>query len=117
MAKRGGPRGGGMPGMGGGMNAGMMKQVQKMQQDMLRAQEDIEARDYTGSSGGGAVTAKVSGKRELLSLTLSPDAVDPDDVEMLQDLIVTAVNAALREAESTMSREMGKFTGGLNLGF
>ena len=114
MAKRSGPRGGGGGmGFGGGLNAGMMKQVQKMQEDMIKAQEELETREYTGVSGGGAVTAKASGKRELLSLAIKPEAVDPEDVEMLQDLITAAVNAALRDAEEAMSREMGKFTGGL----
>ena len=106
----------GMPGMGG-VNANMMKQLQKMQNDMMKAQEELEARDYTASAGGGAVTATVSGKRELTALAISPDVVDPEDVELLSDLITAAVNEALRSAEDTMNREMGKFTGGMNLPF
>lgn len=108
------PRGGGG---GGGMNMNMVKQAQKMQQDMLKIQEELETREYTATAGGGAVTAVASGKRELVSLTIEPDAVDPDDVEMLQDLIVAAVNEALRKAETAASDSMSKLTGGLNLGF
>ena len=115
MAK-GGYRGG-MPG-GGGMNQmNLMKQAQKMQQDMLKMQEEIEKKEFSASSGGGAVTAVASGKRELVSLGIEPDAVDPDDVEMLQDMIVAAVNEALRLAESSASENMAKITGGMNLGF
>lgn len=110
MAKRGMPAG-----FGGGMNANMMKQVQKMQNDMLKAQEELEQKEYTASSGGGAVSAVVSGKRELLNLSVSKDVVDPEDVEMLQDLIIAAVNQALREADETMTKEMSRYTGGLNL--
>ena len=106
----------GMPGMGG-VNANMMKQLQKMQNDMMKAQEELEARDYTASAGGGAVTATVSGKRELTALAISRDVVDPEDVELLSDLIMAAVNEALRSAEDTMNKEMGKFTGGMNLPF
>lgn len=112
MAKggfRGGP-------MGGGMNMNMIKQAQKMQSDMLKMQEDLEKAEYTATAGGGVVTAVVSGKRELISLTIEPDAVDPDDVEMLQDLIIASVNEALRKAESSASEGMAKLTGGLNLG-
>jgi DNA-binding YbaB/EbfC family protein len=102
----------------GGMNqANMMKQAQKMQQDLLKMQQELEAQSYSASAGGGVVTATVSGKRELLQLEIQPDAVDPEDVEMLQDLIVAAVNEALRKAESAASANMSKLTGGLNLGF
>lgn len=103
------------PGMGGGMNMNMIKQVQKMQQDMLKVQEELEAKEYSAGAGGGAVTAKVNGKRELISVVLDPGAVDPDDVEMLQDLIVAAVNEALRQAGEDMSAGMKRFTGGVNL--
>lgn len=107
-------RGGGY----GGMNqANMMKQAQKMQQDLLKMQEEMEALNYTASAGGGVVTATVTGKRELLKLEIQPDAVDPEDVEMLQDTIVAAVNEALRKAESAASSNMSKLTGGLNLSF
>ena len=114
MAKKGGFTGGGM---GGGVNMNMIKQAQKMQEDLLRMQAEMEERTYSAQSGGGAVTAVVTGKRELTELVIEPDAVDPDDVEMLQDLIVAAVNEALREAESSMNESMSSLTGGLNLGF
>ena len=102
---------------GGGMNMNMMKQAQKLQADMMKMQTEMEEMSYTAQSGGGAVTAVVSGKRELTELVIEPDAVDPEDVEMLQDLIVAAVNEALRKAETNMSESMSKLTGGLNLGF
>ena len=114
MAKKGGFRGGGM---GGGMNMNMIKQAQKMQEDLLKMQAEMEEKNYSAQSGGGAVTAVVTGKRELLELTIEPDAVDPEDVEMLQDLIVAAVNEAMRKAETSMTDSMSKLTGGLNLGF
>ena len=107
------PKFGGAP-MGG---ANMMKQVQKMQQDMMKAQADIEAREFTGSAGGGAVAAVAGGDRVLRSLVIAPDAIDPDDAEMLQDLILTAVNEALKAAEEAMASVMNRFTGGLNLPF
>ena len=114
MAK-GGFRGGGFG--GGGMNMNMIKQAQKMQADLLKMQTEMEEMTYSAQSGGGAVTAIVSGKRELTELIIEPDAVDPEDVEMLQDLIVAAVNEAMRKAESSMSESMSKLTGGLNLPF
>ena len=107
----------GMGGMGGGMNMNMIKQAQKMQQDMLRAQEELEQKEYTAAAGGGVVTAVVSGKRELVSVAIDPEAVDPDDVEMLQDLIVAAVNEGLRMAADDAASQMQKLTGGLNLPF
>ena len=118
MAKgyRGGSFGGGMS-MGGGMRqSDLMKQAQKMQQDMLKMQEEMEAKEYEATSGGGMVTARVNGKHELVSLTVNPEAVDPDDVEMLQDMVVAAVNEAMRKAEAEASQSMAKLTGGLNLG-
>ena len=99
--------------MGGGMNMNMIKQAQKMQQDMLKMQEEMEAKEYEATSGGGMVTARVNGKHEL---TINPEAVDPDDVEMLQDMVVAAVNEAMRKAEAEASQSMAKLTGGLNLG-
>ena len=102
---------------GGGVNPGMIKQMQKMQQDMLRTQEELENRTYTASAGGGAVTATVTGKRELTTLDIKPEAVDPDDVEMLQDLIVAAVGEAQRQAEAAMNEGMERFTRGMNLPF
>ena len=110
MAK-GGYRGG-MP--TGGMNMNMIKQAQKMQQDMLKMQEEMEAKEYEATAGGGVVTARVNGKHELLALTIQPEAVDPEDVEMLQDMVIAAVNEAMRKAEASQS--MSKLTSGLNLG-
>ena len=90
---------GGFRGMPGGMNqAAMMKQVQKMQQDMIRMQEEMESKTYTASAGGGMVKAEVNGKNEVVCLEINPEAVDPDDVEMLQDMVIAAVNEALRTA-------------------
>ena len=107
-------RGGGY----GGMNQmQMMKQAQKMQEELLKMQEQLDAAVYTAAAGGGMVTCKVSGKRELVELTIKPEAVDPDDVEMLQDMVIAAVNEALRKAEDAASQNMSKLTGGLNLGF
>ena len=109
---------GGFRGMPGGMNqAAMMKQVQKMQQDMMRMQEEMESKTYSDSAGGGMVKAEVSGKNELVNLEINPEAVDPDDVEMLQDMIMAAVNEALRACEGDAAASMSKMTGGLNLGF
>ncbi len=106
----------GMPG-GGGMNqAAMMKQAQKMQQEMLRMQEEMEKKTYTATAGGGMVKAEVSGKNEVVSLQINPEAVDPDDVEMLQDMVIAAVNEALRTAETDKANQMSRMTGGLNLG-
>ncbi|MDE6260603.1 MAG: YbaB/EbfC family nucleoid-associated protein [Oscillospiraceae bacterium] len=107
----------GMGGMGGGNMNNMIRQAQKMQQDMLKAQEELEAKTYEAGAGGGVVSATVSGKKELVSVTIDPEAVDPDDVEMLQDLIVAAVNEALRKASDDASSQMSKLTGGLNLPF
>ena len=113
MAK-GGFRGGNL---GGGINMNMIRQAQKMQQDMLKTQSELEEKQYSASAGGGVVTAVVSGKKELVSLTIDPEAVDPDDVEMLTDTIIAAVNEAMRKADTAMSEGMSKITGGLNLGF
>lgn len=106
----------GMGGMGGNMNS-MIRQAQKMQQDMLKAQEELENKTYEAAAGGGVVSATVSGKKELVGVTIDPEAVDPEDVEMLQDLIVAAVNEALRKAGDDAASQMSKLTGGLNLPF
>ncbi|HJH62485.1 MAG TPA: YbaB/EbfC family nucleoid-associated protein [Firmicutes bacterium] len=106
----------GMGGMGGGMG-NMLRQAQKMQQDMLKAQEELEGKRYEASAGGGVVSAVVSGKKELDSVTIDPAAVDPEDVEMLQDLIVAAVNEAMRKAAEDAASQMSRLTGGLNLPF
>ncbi len=108
---------GGFRGMPGGMNqAAMMKQAQKMQQELLRMQEEQESKTYSAAAGGGMVTATVSGKHELVSLTIKPEAVDPEDVEMLQDMILAAVNEANRAADADAANNMSRLTGGLNLG-
>jgi nucleoid-associated protein EbfC len=108
---------GGFRGMPGGMNqSAMLKQAQKMQQEMLRMQQEQESKTFSASAGGGMVTATVNGKHELCSLTIKPEAVEPDDVEMLQDTIIAAVNEALRTADSDAANNMSRLTGGLNLG-
>ena len=108
---------GGFRGMPGGMNqAAMMKQFQKMQQDVIRMQEELENKTYTAAAGGGMVKAEVNGKNEIVSLDINPEAVDPDDVEMLQDMVIAAVNEALRAAETDKANNMSRMTGGLNLG-
>ncbi len=108
---------GGFRGMPGGMNqAAMMKQAQKMQQELLRMQEEQESKTYSAASGGGMVSATVNGKHELVNLEIKPDAVDPDDVEMLQDMVIAAVNEAVRTADADAASNMSRLTGGLNLG-
>ena len=108
---------GGFRGMPGGMNqAAMMKQAQKMQQQMLQMQEEMERKTYTATAGGGMVTAVVNGKHQVLEMNINPEAVDPDDVEMLQDMIIAAVNEAFRSADTDASNNMARLTGGLNLG-
>ena len=101
--------------MGGGNMQQLARQAQKLQQQMTKMQEEIEAREFEATAGGGMCTAKVNGKKEVLSIEIKPEAVDPDDIEMLQDLVLAAVNEALREAGETMEREMGKFTGGFGM--
>ncbi len=104
---------GGFP---GGMNMGnMMKQAQKMQQDMLRVQAELEEQEYTASAGGGVVEATVTGKNRVTGIKIQPEAVDPDDVEMLEDLIVAAIGEAMNQAESDAAEKMKKVTGGMNL--
>ena len=108
---------GGFRGMPGGMNqASMLKQAQKMQQEMLRMQAEQEAKTFTAKAGGGMVSATVNGKHELVSMESNPEAVDPDDVEMLQDMVIAAVNEAMRAADSEAANNMSRLTGGLNLG-
>lgn len=113
MAKRGGYPGGMMP---GGMN-NLMKQAQRMQRQMEEKQAELETKEYSATSGGGAVTATVNGKKELLKLEISKDAVDPDDIEMLQDLIMAAVNEAIRAQADDEKEQLGKITGGMGGGF
>lgn len=107
---------GGFSGGGSAMRQQQMQQkLLKMQQDMTAAQEAVENASFTASVGGGVVQATVSGKKELTALTVKPEAVDPEDVEMLQDLVISAVNEALRQADEAMNSSMQSFTGGLNL--
>ena len=108
---------GGFRGMPGGMNqAAMMKQAQKMQQELLRMQEEQENKTYTAKAGGGMVSTTVNGKHEVVALEINPEAVDPDDVEMLQDMVMAAVNEAMRNADADAAQNMSRLTGGLNLG-
>ena len=100
--------------MGGNM-AKMMKQVQKMQANMAKMQEELGNRTVESTSGGGVVRVVANGRQEIVSLEIKPEAVDPEDVEMLQDLVLTAVNEALKQAQDMMAKEMGKLTGGLNI--
>ena len=102
--------------MGGGaqnMNS-MIKQAQKMQDQITELQEDIEARDFSATAGGGAVEVVLTGKKTIKSLTLKPEVVDPEDIEMLQDLIISAVNEAVKQIEDTSEKEMAPITGGIS---
>ena len=108
---------GGFPGMGGGNIQQMMLKAQKLQQQIAAKQAELESEEYEATSGGGMVTARVNGKKELLSIKIDPRAIDPDDAEMLEDMVVAAVNEALREAVAKSEQELGKLTGGMNLGF
>lgn len=112
MAKRGGFQGG----MPGNMN-NLMKQAQRMQRQMEEGQKELEVKEFTASAGGGAVEVTVNGKKEILGVKLSQEVVDPDDIEMLQDLIMAAANEALRKAEEANAEMMGRMTGGLGGGF
>ena len=110
-------RGGFRGGMPGGMNQmQMMKQAQKLQQEMLRMQEEQESKTYSAKAGGGMVEATVNGKHEVVGLQINPEAVDPDDVEMLQDMVIAAVNEAMRTADAEAAQNMSRLTGGMNLG-
>lgn len=102
-------------GGGPGNMQSMLKQAQKMQEDMQNAQAELEAKEYTATSGGNMVEATVNGKHEITSLKINPDVVDPDDVEMLEDLVLAAVNEAIRAAANDSEQTMGAITGGLNL--
>ncbi|MBK5252224.1 MAG: YbaB/EbfC family nucleoid-associated protein [Peptostreptococcaceae bacterium] len=103
-----------MPGMPGDMNK-MLKQAQKMQQGMQKKQDEIDVAEMEVTAGGGAVKIRINGKKEILEMIIAPDVVDPDDVEMLQDLIVAAVNEAVRTVEDYQQKELGKLTGGMNI--
>ncbi len=105
-----------MGGMPGGMNMNsLMKQAQKMQESMAKAQEELEKKELEVTAGGGAIKIKINGKKEIQDIELSPDVVDPDDIEMLQDLIISAVNEAIRQVEEMSNNEMGKLTGGMGM--
>ena len=111
MAKRGGFPGGAMP----GNMSNLMKQAQRMQRQMEEGQKELEIKEFTAAAGGGAVEVTVSGKKEIVGVKLSQEVVDPDDIEMLQDLIIVAVNEGLRQIDEISSTEMGKLTGGLGI--
>ena len=111
---RGGGKGKGM-GMPGGLNMDMIKQAQKMQAEMEKTQAELLEKEYSATAGGGVISATVDGHHTLKSLTIDPEAVDPDDVEMLQDMVIAAVNEAVRSAIEDMSASMNKITGGINL--
>ncbi|MBQ2803971.1 MAG: YbaB/EbfC family nucleoid-associated protein [Lachnospiraceae bacterium] len=113
MAKRGGFPGGAMP----GNMTNLMKQAQRMQRQMEEGQKELETREFTGTAGGGAVTVSVNGKKEIVSLKLLEEIVDPEDIETLQDSIVAAINEAMRQADDASAELMGKMTGGLGGGF
>lgn len=101
---------------GGAQNMNsMMKQVQKMQEDMATLQADLETREYEVSAGGGMVTVKINGKREILNIDIQPDIVDPDDIETLSDVITAAVNEAIKKVDTTSESEMSQITGGINV--
>ncbi|WP_058300976.1 YbaB/EbfC family nucleoid-associated protein [Gorillibacterium timonense] len=93
----------------------MMKQVKKMQEQMLKAQEELGSKTIEGSAGGGVVTVTANGHKKILSIAIKPEAVDPDDVEMLQDLVLTAVNEALNQVDEMANKDMNKFTGGMKI--
>ena len=107
---------GGIPGMGGGNMNQLLKQAKKMQEDMMKTQEDIEAKEFEVSSGGGAVKIVMNGKKIIKSIKIKPEVVEPNDVEMLEDLILTAVSEGVKKAEEVVESEMGKYNvpGGLN---
>ena len=103
-------------GMGGAQNMNaMLRQAQKMQEDMAALQEELDAREYDISAGGGVVGVKINGKKEILSIDIKPEIVDPDDIETLSDILVAAVNEAIKRVEDTNNEEMGKITGGLGM--
>lgn len=105
----------GFPGMGGANMNNLVKQAQKFQQQMEEMQKELENKEFTATVGGGAVTAVANGKKQLKDIRIKPEVVDPDDLEMLEDLILSACNEALKKAESETANQMGKLTGGLNI--
>ena len=113
MAKRGGFPGGGMP----GNMSNLMKQAQRMQRQMEESQKELEVKEFVAKAGGGAVEVTVTGKKEITKVKLSEEVVDPDDIEMLEDLVMAAANEALRMADEANAEMMSKMTGGLGGGF
>ena len=111
MAKRSGNRGGGMA--GGANMQNLMRQAQQMQKDMEMAQGELSVMEFEATSGGGMVTAKVNGSKELVSININPEAVDPDDVEMLEDMVVAAIREAMEKADNESKQKMGKFSAGM----
>ena len=111
MAKRGGFPGGGMP----GNMANLMKQAQRMQRQMEEQQKELETKEFTATAGGGAVEVTVTGKREVTKVKLAEEVVDPDDIEMLEDMVAAAINATVKQVDETAEAEMGKLTGGMNI--
>ena len=105
----------GFPGMMPGNMNQILKQAQKMQSDMQKMQEELESKELETSVGGGAVTVKVNGKKEVVDIQIKSEVVDPDDIEMLQDLVLSAVNEALRSVDDMQSSQMNKLTGGMNI--
>ena len=113
MARGGFPRNMGMGGMGNMNN--MIKQAQKMQEEMMKAQEELNQQEFEASVGGGAVSVKANGQKEILEIKISPDAVDPDDVEMLEDMLVSAVNEVIRKADEAAANNLKGLTGGMKI--
>lgn len=105
----------GFPGGGMGNMQAMMKKVQKMQADMMKKQEEIKSKTIETTAGGGAVTVVVNGKKEIVSLTIKPEACDPEDVEILQDMLITAINDGMKQMDEYSEKEMAKVTGGMKL--
>ena len=93
----------------------MQQQIMKMQEDMQKAQQEVEEKTFSASVGGGVVSAEVNGKKEVTNITIKPEAVDPDDIEMLEDMVAAAINATVKQVDETAEAEMGKLTGGLNI--
>ena len=114
MAKRGGFPGG-MGGFGGMNMNNLMKQAKKMQEEMQKSQEELSSKEFDATAGGGAISVKVTGEKVIKEIKIKPDVVDPEDVEMLEDLVLSAINEALKKADEETSSKMGKLTGGLNI--
>jgi|LSQX01.2.fsa_nt_gb DNA-binding YbaB/EbfC family protein len=103
------------PGMGGGSMSKMLKQAKQMQEQIAKLQEELEKREIESSSGGGAITIKITGKQEVIALKINPDVIDLDDIELLEDIIMAAVNEGIRKSQEMVSSEMAKITGGMKI--